>query len=224
MILISTGWAQSGFWREIFPKNYLTHKLPNTITFTTTDNKERWQTRYIYLIKKYTQRFRGKQLILKNPPNTGRLAALLELFPNSKFIFIHRNPYRVYYSTRNLWENNLKKYYSLHKMTQEEQDHFIFSNYQELMSNLVKDLPLIPHENLISIRYEDLENDPLSTIKQIYQYLKLPDFDQAESYLKKRVKLESNYKKYQYSYDEKTFEKIYKHWSDFIDLWKYKAL
>ena len=41
---------------------------------------------------------RPRQLVLKSPCHTGRVRLLLKLFPNAKFVFIHRNPYEVFLS------------------------------------------------------------------------------------------------------------------------------
>ena len=50
-----------------------------------------------------------KQLLLKNPHNTGRLKILKEMqSSNAKFIFIHRNPYEVFNSTKHLYQTTIK--------------------------------------------------------------------------------------------------------------------
>lgn len=45
---------------------------------------------------------RPRQLVLKSPCHTGRVKLLLKLFPNAKFVFIHRNPYEVFLSGAHL--------------------------------------------------------------------------------------------------------------------------
>ena len=42
----------------------------------------------------------GKPLILKSPGHTCRIRLLLELFPEARFVDIHRNPYDVFRSTQ----------------------------------------------------------------------------------------------------------------------------
>ena len=39
-----------------------------------------------------------RRLLLKSPCHTGRARLLLKLFPDAKFVFIHRNPYEVFLS------------------------------------------------------------------------------------------------------------------------------
>ena len=167
---------------------------------------------------------KGKQLLLKNPPNTGRVRSLLELFPEARFIFIYRNPYQVYYSTLHLWMRTLEKYYTLQNITNAERDEIIFSLYNKLMQQFENDKKLIPPENLVEIRYETLEKDPYTQIKKIYDQLKLPDFKSVAGELTKRLEKEKKYRKYSYSYDEKTQNKIYREWGYFIDKWKYPRL
>lgn len=55
-------------------------------------------------------RNKGKQLVLKNPPNTERIPYLLEMFPKAKFIFIYRNPYVLFYSIRNMWKKAIRAF------------------------------------------------------------------------------------------------------------------
>ena len=39
-----------------------------------------------------------RRLVLKSPCHTGRVRLILKMFPDAKFIFIHRNPYEVFLS------------------------------------------------------------------------------------------------------------------------------
>jgi hypothetical protein len=70
------------------------------VCFNNTSEKyiEDWKKVYLYLIKKVTFKEKGKQLIIKNPSNTGRIKHLLDMFPDAKFVNIYRNPYHVYLS------------------------------------------------------------------------------------------------------------------------------
>ena len=49
----------------------------------------------------------GTQYLSKNPPHTGRVKALTELYPNAKFVYLIRNPYTVFESTRNFFLNTI---------------------------------------------------------------------------------------------------------------------
>ena len=51
-------------------------------------------------LKKITMYHHGKQLVLKNQDNTGKIPQLLEMFPNAKFVYCYRNPYDLYMSMK----------------------------------------------------------------------------------------------------------------------------
>jgi hypothetical protein len=46
-----------------------------------------------------------RRIVLKSPPHTARVATLLEMFPDARFIHIVRDPYEVYASTDRLWRS-----------------------------------------------------------------------------------------------------------------------
>ena len=80
----------------------------------------------------------GQRFLSKNPPHTGRVKELLEMFPDAKFVYLMRDPYTVIASTisffsktikplqmqdiskKELEENVLKVYIDLYKCYNEE--------------------------------------------------------------------------------------------------------
>ena len=54
---------------------------------------------YKRFIKRAILNVGGEQYVAKNPPNMARLPFLLDLFPESRFVYIERNPYEVLMST-----------------------------------------------------------------------------------------------------------------------------
>ena len=222
MITISSLTPQSAFWGEVFPGS-AKHHFSNQVFFRNDHEKEQWKQGYLYLLKKLTRRKTGR-LLLKNPPNTGRVRAILELFPHAKFIFIYRNPYQVYYSTLSLWKRTLEKHYTLQDISDEEREEIIYWHYDRLMHHYEVDRGLIPAGNLAEVRYETFEKDPFGEVKRIYQELGLPGFDQAEGEFRKQLEREKKYRKYSYTYDGKTQDRIYEHWGYFIEKWQYDRL
>ena len=56
----------------------------------------------------------GRPLVLKSPPHTARIRLLLEMFPEARFVHIHRHPYQVFRSCRHyhdtaVWYSYLQK-------------------------------------------------------------------------------------------------------------------
>lgn len=65
-----------------------------------------WEQDYKLLINKALKNTGGNIYLSKNPPNTGRIKQLKKMFPNAKFIHIHRNPIDVYMSTKKLLQED----------------------------------------------------------------------------------------------------------------------
>ena len=63
---------------------------------------------FLRLVKVSLANTGGTQYLSKNPPHTGRVRTLLEMFPNAKFIYLKRNPYTVFESTRSFFTNTIK--------------------------------------------------------------------------------------------------------------------
>ena len=68
----------------------------------------------------------GTQFLSKNPPHTGRVKELVKMFPNAKFIYLMRNPYTVFESTRSFFTNTIKPL-QLQNITPEELQENILS-------------------------------------------------------------------------------------------------
>lgn len=58
---------------------------------------ERWMSSLRMFLQKLTLKY-DRPLIVKSPGHTGRIKLLLEMFPDAKFVHIHRDPYAVFQS------------------------------------------------------------------------------------------------------------------------------
>ena len=136
-------------------------------------------------------------ILLKNPHDFTNFIYIKNTYPNAKFIFIHRNPSDVISSTMRLWQTHLKnknEYLALFSKKYEQ----LFSNpiylfltrfyyispfqigtletiYSSLKANnyYLKNINQLSKNDYISIRYEDLCNNPNNTISDIMEFLHL---------------------------------------------------
>ena len=223
MVTIGALTPHSAFWSEIFPQN-AEEQFDEQIFFRTDAEKAAWQATYLYCLKKLTRRNKGKRLVLKNPPNTGRLPALLELFPDAKLILIHRNPYRVYFSTLNLWTRILEPKYALHPIGEEERNAIIFALYRGLMGRYLKDKALVPAGNLVEVRYDDFVRAPFEEVRRIYAALGLGGFEAAAGDFEAALGKEKSYKSFRYEMDLGFQDRIYEELGEFVDLWGYERM
>lgn len=204
-----------------FPRNAEEQYLKSIhVQDLSTEEKNQWKNTYLKFIKTVTFINKGKQFLSKNPPNTGRIITLLELFPEAKFIHIYRNPYLVYLSTKKMRQNVLDKL-ALQNASKEELEHQVIHNYIGLMKSYFEQKEKIANDRLVEIKYEDLVANPIKQINYIYTNLKIPGFTKALPEMKKYLKQQSEYKTNVYTIDHKIIQHINKNWRFTIDRWKY---
>jgi hypothetical protein len=182
-----------------------------------------WSARYLEILRKATLHADGKRLILKNCADTGRIRVLLELFPDAKFIYMCRNPYDLFLSTRRLWEVVLWRS-QLQEIDPAEVDHLILQFHTQLLQRYLADRALIPAGNLIEVRFEALEADPLAETARVYEALGLPGFAGAEPAVRAYLASVAKYRKNDYDLTADVIDQVNRHWSFAFDVWGYRRL
>lgn len=136
----------------------------------------------------------GRRLLLKNPANTGRVSLLLGAFPGAKFIHIHRSPYDVYSSTLHL-HREARKIATLQALEGLDEREIVLSIYELVMHSFLNSRAAIPNGDYVEVRYEDLERDPVTVIRDIYRKLSISGFSLLENDLRSYVSSLGEYKK-----------------------------
>ena len=108
----------------------------------------KWKYNFSLLIKKALLNTGGKRYISKNPCNLARIELLLSLYPNAKFIFIFRNPYKV---AESLYRFILAIFpgTQLQKVPADFTREKIVKMYAEIMNFYFHSKHLIPEDQLI---------------------------------------------------------------------------
>lgn len=216
MCMISHGLSHSAYWGYLFASK-AAYYLDRFIFFNHEKDKQAWKESYLYQLKKMTLKCGGKQLILKNPPNTGRIRTLLEMFPQARFIYLHRHPYQIFYSMQGLWNHTIEKYYSLQVISCQQKEAVIFNHYLKLMRQYDQDKYLIPAGNLLQCRFEDLGLYPESEIKKIYHFFHLQNSEAVSYKIGQKLNTQQKYVKFNYTTSSETEEKINHYWKDYIE-------
>ena len=205
-----------------FPRNAEEQYLKSIHFYDFSEEElENWKKIYLKFLKTVSYSNSGKRLILKNPPNSTRIKEILEIFPNAKFIHIYRNPYKVYLSTKKMRRKVLDKL-ALQNAYEDEIEEQVINNYKRLMKSLLEQKKKIPSGNLIEISYEDLVEDPLKQLKNIYQKLNIKGFEKAIPEFEKYLNSKKDYKTNVYKIDKKIIDNVKKNWNFTIKLWDYK--
>ncbi len=174
--------------------------------------KARWKKKFIRIIQKAAYSQGKSQLVLKNPAHTGRLDTLLEMWPNARFIFLHRDPVTVFFSTRRLYDAAGPALH-VQKMTPEMRDEGILSIYEDIVGDYLAKRNQVPAENLIEIAYTDLEKRPLKIMEEIYGSLRIEGWEEARPRIEAYLGTIKNYKKNVHQYSEDEVNRVRERWN-----------
>lgn len=156
----------------------------------TKDERDGWKAALDWFLRAVTLQSGKTQLVVKSPTHTARVKTLLELYPNARFVYIHRDPAAVYGSTLKLWKRlsdtqglQLSKFTHLDARVQDE--------FSEMMDALERDIATIPEGHLHIVNYAELVADPVDQMRKVYETLGLQGFENAaagiESYFENRA-------------------------------------
>ncbi len=159
----------------------------------------RWSRMYEYLLRKVSYACGGRRLLLKNPPNLGRIPEVLKLYPDAKFIHVFRNPYLVHASTLKLMDRFMANLaFQGHDELQIEE--FVSRRYELIFEKWLKDRHRIPAENLIEIRHEDIVARPVEVVADVYRKFGLSNWATMEPRLRKYTATLTGYQNNTYNF------------------------
>mgnify|MGYP001258115954 CR=1 FL=1 len=208
----------SGFY---FPKNYSSLFHKHVIFDNNEKGKSRWKANFDYFLKKLSFAHNSKTLLLKSPANTGRVKEILEVYPDAKFIHIHRNPYEVYASNVHLFEKMLP-ILSFQKVKKAEITDAIIACYESMYKKFLKDRDLIPKENLVEIAYADFVNSPEQTLKSIYAQLSITGFEEAAPFIREELQVYKDYETNKFNLNSLPKAHIAERWKFAFEAFGYK--
>ena len=82
---------------------------------------------------------------------------------------------------------------------------------------------LIPPENLVELRYEELVKDPIHHLEAIYDKLQLGWFESVRAAAEKYLASQQNYQTNRYELSPQMRETISKRWRDYIERHGYQS-
>ncbi len=175
--------------------------------------------RYYYL--KLQLAFPERRLLIKNPVYTARVSLLTSMWPEAKFIHIHRNPYKVFFSMRNFYQKLFERF-ALQAWDHINLDEHILSTYERMMAEFDVDSKNLRSNQLIHMKFDDFQTDPVGELKHIYDRFDLSGFDQDKQAFQSYLKSIKGYKKNSYEFPLEDLEKVAQRWKPYIDRWGYE--
>lgn len=183
--------------------------------------QKKWKKIYEHFIKKVYFLNKEKPLILKSPDNTGHSAELAEMFPNSKFVYIYRNPYKIICSFKHTI-NCMIEHFSLQGTpTEEEVEDIVIDIYKNTMTQYRIDKEKFK-DKLIEIKYEDFVKNPMPYLEKIYTELEIGDFEKMKPIFEEYINSKKDYKTNTYEIPDRLKKKIQDNLGEFFEEYGYE--
>ena len=212
--------APSPYRGIMFPKLLKEYGRYLRISKLPEDQKSRWKAVLILFLKKLTLRS-NKRIVLKSPTHSFRVGVLSRMFPGARFIYIKRDPYTVYKSTRHMWMT-LLNIQGLQTVDPGVVNEYIKDTYIALCNAVEKDKPEVPDDRFCEVSYEELVAKPVETIENIYTAIKLQGFESVRSKIEQFEKENQGYKTNTYSLSNEEIDELNQIWGNHIVQLGYK--
>lgn len=171
-------------------------------------DRKRFYSVYNYMLKKLTFMKGGKQLLLKSPDNTARIAFLKRAYPRAKFINIYRNPYTVVRSALNMFRIEMDKY----ALSESVSDQYLLDRvcliFERVYRRAFRDLDRLGSCDKIEIKYEEFVEHQEEYIERIYKQLGIRNYDKAYPYLKEYMDSMKEYQTNTYDYSPELIQRV----------------
>jgi hypothetical protein len=130
----------------------------------------RWHKKVLKLLQWKNPR---KHWVLKDPMHLDRMPALLEVYPDARFVWPHRDPVRALASLVSIigtlqWARSDEPFrgVSLEMLTSPE---LSAARFEAVIDQL--ESGLIPPEQMFNVLYQDLVADTIGTVEAMYRHL-----------------------------------------------------
>jgi hypothetical protein len=182
---------------QVWPRNAAAYDRFLTLRGASEKELTQWKAALTWFVRKLSFKY-GRPVVLKSPAHTGRIRLLLELFPNAKFVHIHRHPYAVLQSAQHT-VLKVTPWWTLQRPAFDDLEDRAIRQYREICEAFFEERHLIPTGHFHELAFEQLERDPLNALRQAYEALALPHFEHVEPALRRYLGGIADYQKNTFS-------------------------
>ncbi|MFM8634896.1 MAG: sulfotransferase family protein, partial [Planctomycetia bacterium] len=218
--LVNMG-APSPYRRMAFPVTSPDRPEALDVSRLSPDDLARWQDALRRFLRMLAVRD-ARQPVLKSPPHTARMGVLAEMFPESKFLHVVRDPFVVFPSTLRLWKS-LHHVQSLQVDRGEALERYVFAAFDEMYAAFERDRQRLGPGRLHEIRYEDLVADPVGRMEEAYDRLSLGEFSRVRDRFEEQARSMQGYRTNTYRHDPRIVDEIARRWRPFIERYDYRV-
>lgn len=184
------GFAFPKAMKELF-FNYVIFDPQNVATI------HQWNKSYYEYLLRLSNRYNNKRLLLKNPVNTARVKYIVSLFPNAKFVYIHRSGTEVKLSTARMLKAMIDAN-CLQSFDETQLESHVELFHHMLIREYENQRHYVDENNLVEISYNELVARPLETVNKIYDRLHLDGFENSREAFTEFIAEQRDYKPHNY--------------------------
>jgi hypothetical protein len=207
------GWA--------FPRHHAQFERYLTFDGVPPEETDEWRQALLLLARKLSVQQGARPIVFKSPTHTARIRILLEMFPGARFVHIHREPFRLFESTRAM-VRTATSLMALQPLAERDVKPRVLRVHEAMYRSFFAERALVPQGRLHEMAYEDLERDPMAEMRRLYAALSLPDFAETEPALRPHVAGLEGYRKNTHpGLDEGTRGEVAERWRPYFEEWGY---
>lgn len=184
--------------------------------------RRRWGEAFHRFARKLVVRYGAdKTLVFRAPDHTAKIALIREVFPDARFVHIHRDPYQVFSSTRWL-EAVSQPMFAFQRPTSDYLTEFVLWRYRTMYDAFFDDVRSLPAHCFSEVGFDELLQDPLGVVRRIHHDLALPGLAQAEPAMQAHLDHLSGYRRNRYHELEPDLrERVGREWRPSFERWGY---
>ncbi len=209
----------SPYFKVMFPNESMVDKAYQTLGELPLEKRQQWQKTLLKFMKSLTVRDH-KPIVLKTPLHTFRVAALLDVFPDAKFIHITRDPYDLFPSTVHTWKR-MYRYQGLQVPKYQHLEEEVLQTFGEMFEAFDKDCGSIPPGQFYQLSYEELSANPIASMQQIYAHFGFSVNQQASDAWTNYVSKTTHYEKNSHQLSLNQRQAIVTRWRPYFDRFGY---
>ena len=213
--------APSPYLRMAFPNSERVHDNLIDMKDVSDRDLEKLKQAILFFTRSLTCKNGDRRLLLKSPTHTGRIEFLRKLFPGAKFLHVCRDPESVVPSTVRLW-NRLDRVncFQLPNYEQAELEDYVVETFERMYESFDADTSE-KNDDVVTLRYEDMMDDPIECLREAYQKLGLDGFEEAEPRIRDYLDGQSDYQKNRHLLSNGLREKINDHCQSYQEAYGY---
>ena len=208
--------APSSYSDFAFPNHPPLHRGSIDQSGLTSSQRAKWKRIFLRFVKELTFKD-SRRLVLKSPPHTARIPALLETFPDAHFVHLVRDPYALFSSTVNLWSRMGQTHGLQTPRNAQAIEEKVFAEFRTMTERYLATRAMIHEGRLVELRYESLTKDLVGETQRIYDGLHLGNFEIVRPKLIEYAQRNKNYETNKYELKPEQRAKIRDRWGDLIE-------